>query len=115
MRLIVLGAAVLVAAAPASAHSLLLESSPAAGAVVAAPPAQIALRFNNRIEKPLSSVRLLGPDGAPVTLAAVVGGAPDRLVAAVPALGAGRYRVEWRVLSADGHLVSGAFSFAVAP
>jgi methionine-rich copper-binding protein CopC len=42
-------------------------------------------------------------------------GAADRLIAAVPALAPGTWRVEWQVLSTDGHIVSGGFSFRVAP
>jgi copper resistance protein C len=98
------------------AHSLLLESSPAAGATVNAPPAQISLRFNNRIEKKLSTIRLLDDRGAPSPVTMLVSdGAADRLSATVPTLTPGAWRVEWQVLSTDGHIVSGNFSFRVAP
>jgi methionine-rich copper-binding protein CopC len=110
-----LAGALVAAPAGASAHSLLLGSEPAAGAAVP-PPARLALRFNNRIEKPLSRVRVLGAGGAAQPLAALVGeGAPDRLVAALPPLAPGVWRVEWQVLSTDGHIVRGSFSFRVAP
>ncbi|MGH7345574.1 MAG: copper resistance CopC family protein [Candidatus Rokuibacteriota bacterium] len=100
----------------ADAHSLLLESSPAAGATLGGGPTKISLRFNNRIEKKLSTLRVLDADGAqpPVTL--LLGdGAADRLTGTVPALAPGAWRVEWQVLSTDGHIVSGSFSFRVAP
>jgi len=42
-------------------------------------------------------------------------GAADRLIGAVPALTPGAWRVEWQVLSTDGHIVSGGFSFRVVP
>ena len=42
-------------------------------------------------------------------------GAADRLIAAMPTLAPGAWRVEWQVLSTDGHIVSGGFSFCVAP
>ncbi|MBI4636690.1 MAG: copper resistance protein CopC [Candidatus Rokubacteria bacterium] len=112
---LILGALAL-AAGRASAHSLLLESQPPAGAVVPAAPAEIALRFNNRIEKSLSRVRLVDPRGKTLTLApAGATAAPDRLTAVTPPLDPGAYRVEWQVLSTDGHVVSGSFSFRVAP
>jgi len=41
-------------------------------------------------------------------------GPVDRLTARVPSLPPGAWRVEWRVLSTDGHIVSGGFSFRVA-
>lgn len=106
----------LAAAGPAAAHSLLLESVPAAGATLTAAPRELTLRFNNRIEKALSRMRLLDARGAAHSLAvAVHGGPPDRLTAAMPTLEPGPWRVEWHVLSADGHVVSGRFEFRLAP
>ena len=110
-----LAGALALAPAGVPAHSLLLGSEPAAGASLPA-PARLALRFNNRIEKPLSQVRVLDGRGAARPLAVLVGeGSPDRLVAALPPLAAGVWRVEWQVLSTDGHIVRGSFSFRVAP
>jgi methionine-rich copper-binding protein CopC len=98
------------------AHSLLLESSPAAGAALSEGPQQISLRFNNRIEKRLSTIRVLDEHGAPRPVTMVVGeGAADRLSATMPVLAPGAWRVEWQVLSTDGHIVSGRFSFRVVP
>ena len=106
----------LLALAPsARAHSLLLESAPAADAQLAAPPAEISLRFNNRIEKKLSTIRLLDERGGVRPLTMLADGPADRLTATVPPLDPGPWRVEWRVLSTDGHVVSGSFSFRVAP
>ena len=105
----------LTVAAPAAAHSLLLDASPAANSVVTAVPREVALRFNNRIEKRLSRITVLDEGGRARALAiAVTDGGADRLTAAVPALAPGAYRVEWHVLSTDGHVVSGAFGFRLA-
>ena len=98
----------------AAAHSLLLESSPGAGATVDAGPRELALRFNNRIEKRLSRIRLVDDRGEAQDLAVATDGAADRLTAPVPAVKPGRYRVEWQVLSTDGHVVTGRYSFTVA-
>jgi methionine-rich copper-binding protein CopC len=107
---------VLATAGQTDAHSLLLESVPAAGAALTAPPPTLTLRFNNRIEKALSRIRLVSGAGVVQPLAVgVEGGAADRLTAAVPPLGPGRWRVEWQVLSTDGHVVSGRFEFQLAP
>ena len=38
---------------------------------------------------------------------------PLDAVAPVPAVKPGRYRVEWQVLSTDGHVVTGRYSFTV--
>jgi len=99
---------------PAGAHSLLIASIPSAGAVVNGAPA-VMLRFNNRIEKKLSQIRLVPPAGEAKVLPVRVDGAVDALEAPLPPLPPGRYRVEWRVLSTDGHVVSGAFAFSISP
>jgi copper resistance protein C len=113
---VIVAALALSASTGATAHSLLLESSPAAGATLSAAPPQISLRFNNRIEKNLSSIRVLDERGAPQPVTMLAGeGAADRLIATVSALTPGAWRVEWQVLSTDGHIVSGRFSFRVAP
>jgi len=99
----------------AVAHSLLLESSPTAGASIAT-PGRVALRFNNRVEQALSSLRVVDSLGTAHRLSVIVTeGAADRLTATLPRLAPGPYRVEWQVLSTDGHIVSGNFSFRVVP
>lgn len=105
----------LAAPVPVAAHSLLLESSPPARAVLTSAPARVELQFNNRIEKRLSGVQLIGPRGERVTATVLDDGPPDRLRASLPALPPGNYRVQWRVLSMDGHVVTGSFPFTIAP
>lgn len=117
IRRVLLAPVVLLAACgPAAAHSLLLESSPAAGATLTAGPPRLVLRFNNRLEHRLSRVRLVDEHGGsrPLILTVADTGV-DRLTAAVPPLAPGTYRVDWRVLSTDGHIVDGSFSFRVVP
>ncbi len=96
------------------AHSLLLSSDPGVDAVVSGLPA-VRLHFNNRIEKKLCRIRLIVPGGEARVLPVRTDGAVDALEAVLPPLAAGRYRVEWRVLSTDGHVVSGTFAFSVSP
>ena len=106
----------LASAAPVAAHSLLLDSEPRADATLGASPARLFLRFNNRIEKRLSRVRLLDERGTARALTVAVDDQTvDRLIADVPTLAPGLYRVEWQVLSTDGHVVSGFFKFRVTP
>lgn len=102
------------AAAPARAHSELRRSSPAHGAVLAAPPATVELFFNERVQ--LTALRLRGPDGRDIPL-------PDRHrireaqeeSLRLPPLGPGEHRLEWRAISADGHPVGGTIVFRIAP
>jgi methionine-rich copper-binding protein CopC len=97
------------------AHSLLLSATPAAASAGPA-PAEVQLRFNNRIEKRLSRVRILDAGGKVIAAPAVAPDGPaDRLTAALPPLAAGAYRLEWQVMSGDGHVVQGGYRFTVAP
>ncbi len=113
---LVVVAGVLALSAPGTvlAHSLLLESSPAAEAAVP-PPARVTLRFNNRIEKKLSQLRVVPPQGEAQNLAVALDGPANELAAPFPPLGPGHYRIEWRVLSIDGHVVNGRFAFRISP
>ena len=105
--------ALLLCAAPASGHSLLLESSPPMNGTVTSAPNELSLRFNNRIEKRLSRLRLVNERGEAHDLPVASDGPADRLSAPLAASEPGRYRVEWQVLSTDGHVVGGRFSFTV--
>jgi methionine-rich copper-binding protein CopC len=97
------------------AHSLLIEATPAPRSVLAAPPARVDLRFNNRIEKRLSGIAIVGAGGQRHATTLLDDPAPDRLRASVPPLPPGDYRLEWRVLSSDGHVVTGTYTFRIAP
>jgi methionine-rich copper-binding protein CopC len=112
-RLTVAALLLVSAVLPAAAHSLLLESSPTANTVLTVPPARVTLRFNNRIEKRLSRLRLIDGQGERRDLTVQADGPPDRVEAPVPALGPGPWRLEWHVLSTDGHVVSGALPFRI--
>jgi copper transport protein len=105
--------------APATAaffHATLRSSSPAAGSTLDRAPAEIRLVFSEEIEPSLGGIRLVGPDGRDTRLAAA--GDPrdvSALVAPVPpGLANGTYRVEWRIVSEDGHPIDGRFEFTLA-
>jgi len=102
--------ALVAGAAPASAHTRLLSSSPASGSTVAQAPAEIVLTFAQHLLG-LGAVAVDGPggvnvaDGAPVLDGAIV---TQRLAANRPA---GAYHLAYRIVSADGHPVSGEVTF----
>ncbi|WP_344690775.1 copper resistance CopC family protein [Blastococcus jejuensis] len=98
-------------ATAARAHDSLAGSSPAAGAVLPTPPADVTLEFAAPPQPLGTQVRVTGPDGTSASE-----GEPDVRGATVvqplaEALPAGGYTVQWRVTSADGHPISGTFSF----
>jgi copper transport protein len=99
----------------APVHATLISSEPAANSRLAASPARVRLVYSEPIEGKLARVTLVPGVGTPIVLRA---GADSRDVHAViarvsDALTPGSYRVEWRVVSADGHPVDGTFVFAV--
>jgi len=102
----------LLASGPASAHTMLLASSPAADSSQAQSPSAIGLTFNEPVQ--LLALKLMdsvGGDLTPATPPTVVGG---QVTLELPkALPQGRYLVSWRAGSLDGHIVSGSFGFAV--
>ena len=102
-------------AAPAAAHAIVVESVPAADAVLDTAPDRVTLRFNSKIERRLSRVTL-GPVGSLPSPVAIVEGdeSPDRIVVSLPPIGPGRYVLRYKVLSADGHVTEGALRFTVA-
>jgi copper transport protein len=100
---------------PAVAHAVLLGSDPAAGARVERAPQSVTLTFDENVESDLGSLRVLDAAGTERSRGPVVhpGGDGQRVQVRVGALDRGRYVVAWQVVSADSHLVNGAFAFGV--
>ena len=99
----------------ASVHIRLESSVPAAGEVVSTAPERFELRFSGPVNEALSSLVLVDPagDSVNVTLGALLDDGRT-LVGDVPELTGGEYLVLWKTVSADGHPVSGEFSFTYA-
>jgi copper resistance protein C len=99
------------------AHAYLVKSLPAQRAVLHRAPSKIQLWFNERLEPRYSSLSVLGDVGKAVALehSAVDPNDGKLLTATIKALPAGRYRVEFRVLSVDGHVVQDQFFFTIKP
>jgi len=108
-------ALVILVAAPASAHALLLTSSPAAETSMSIPPKQIELTFSENVEISLGSIALVNEKGDRVDIGAPHHSATSdhSIEASVPRLDNGAYVVTWRVISADSHPVHGAFTFTI--
>jgi copper transport protein len=99
--------------AGASAHARLLRTVPSDGAVLRSPPRAVRIVFDDTV-RPLSGIRAIRNDGPSVAAgkARVTGG--KTLVIPLRAdLQDGDYTVLWRVLSDDGHTLSGVIAFGV--
>ena len=99
----------------ASAHAILESSRPEASALLASSPKEIRLDFDEQVEDTLGDVRVYDSEQREVTNSKTVRSASDASVvtAEVPTLKNGVYVVVWRVVSADGHPVTGAFPFEI--
>ena len=96
-------------------HATLLRSTPAANSHLTTPPETIRLVFSEQVVPEMSQITLGGPDGSSVLLKVATDPHDvHTLVGTVPGGSTnGRYKVTWRILSADGHPVGGNFTFAM--
>src|SRR5690606_27792126 len=101
-------------ASPAAAHAVLVSSSPGEGERLPQGPTEVSLVFSEEVDGELGGVQVLDSTGARVDVGAAVQPSPSQLqVDVAPDLADGTYLVSYRVVSADGHPVSGAVVFAV--
>jgi methionine-rich copper-binding protein CopC len=100
-------------ATPATAHAILLKSSPAANSVLSDSSIAISLTFNSRIDGGRSRLTLIGPDSSEHKIELVPQKSPDTLTAQVQDLRSGSYRMRWQVLALDGHITRGEIPFRV--
>jgi methionine-rich copper-binding protein CopC len=98
-------------APPSLAHAARVSTDPADNAVLAAGPARVTATFNERLQTAFAAMTVVGPDadvwstGQPTVQGAIVA------IGLRPLGPAGIYTVNYRVTSADGHVVSGSWSF----
>uniref|UniRef100_UPI00117F3C31 copper resistance CopC family protein n=2 Tax=Streptomyces TaxID=1883 RepID=UPI00117F3C31 len=103
-------------APPAAAHAALSGTDPRDGTVLKTAPRQLTLSFTESVGLLDGSVRLFGPDNRRVRLdeARHAPDGDDTVRVTLPdGLRSGTYTVAWRVVSADSHPVSGAFTFSI--
>ena len=107
--------AVLGVAGPASAHDQLLSTSPKDGAVVATVPDEVTLTFSDLVMDAggeANQVRILDSSCRPIDAGdATI--ADNVVTQRITQPATGPVTVQWRVVSRDGHPVSGEFSFTV--
>jgi len=95
----------------AFAHAARVSAEPADDAVLTTAPERVSATFNEPLQTAFAAMTVVGPDanvwsiGEPTVQGAVIG------IALRPLGPAGTYTVNYRVTSADGHAVSGSWSF----
>jgi methionine-rich copper-binding protein CopC len=105
--------AVILSASPALAHARLVSATPGDGATVAAPQT-ISLTFSERFAAPFSTIELVDGRGRLVALTKTVSEDGKTLGGSFAApLSTGSYRVTWAIAAADGHRMTGTYSFTV--
>lgn len=108
---IAFAAAALAGAGTASAHATRIATDPADKAALTESPQRVSATFNEALQQTFAAMTVVGPDGNlwssgdPQVQGAVVS------VPVGPLGPAGTYTVNYRVTSADGHVVSGSWSF----
>jgi copper transport protein len=105
-----------IAAPAASAHATLEGTTPERGAALKGGPRQVVFRFDEPVEGTFGAVRVFDATGRRVDDNHVVhpGGAGAKIGVGVRSgLADGAYTATYRVVSADGHTVSGGFVFDV--
>jgi methionine-rich copper-binding protein CopC len=98
---------------PASAHAILVQSSPAASGTVAGPAVAFELHFNSRIDAKLSTLTLIRADKSTTALTAA-DDAPADVLKTKADLTPGDYVLRWQVLAVDGHITRGDVPFTVS-
>jgi copper resistance protein C len=102
-------------ATPALAHDTLMDSFPGNGATLDVGPKQVQLQFDEPVQAGpgLNTVAVIGPrqdhwESCGVTVDSTTVSVPVR-----PLGPPGDYTIGWRVLSSDGHPVSGQLKFTL--
>ncbi|MGC5661660.1 copper resistance CopC/CopD family protein [Micromonospora sp. WMMD723] len=111
--LVTLVALLLAPAGPASAHAVLSSSSPVASSVVPSAPSEVVLTFSESVRKVPDKVRVIAPDGSRADRGEPRFEGSVVTIGVDPAGPQGTYLVSYRVISADSHPVSGAFTYSV--
>jgi copper transport protein len=95
------------------AHTHLKDSQPADGSVVMVAPDNIVLRFSEAARITALALHKVGE--AERKLGPLPTAAAQEVTVPLSKLGPGKYVVTYRVVSGDGHIMSGEFHFTIDP
>ncbi|HHQ4051346.1 TPA: CopC domain-containing protein YobA [Citrobacter freundii] len=104
-------------ATPAAlAHAHLITQSPEADAQIIASPQALTLNFSEGVEPAFSGATLTGPKQTQIKTGKPTRNEQDKTQLIIPlaqSLDAGKYTVDWHVVSVDGHKTKGQYTFSV--
>ena len=107
-------AVLVMTAGPAAAHASVEETSPFDGQNLPEAPDEVSWRFNEPVTSTPGALRVFDAAGERVDTSEQGQPAADELVLGLrDDIGAGSYIATYRVTSADGHVIRGAFVFTV--
>lgn len=99
-------------ASPASAHAVLVSTSPAQDALLQEAPNQVVLTFTESVNPVAGKVQVIGPDGSRVDRDEARSSGEQLIIPLREITQRGTYLVTFRVISADSHPIGGAYSFS---
>lgn len=100
-------------ASPALAHDALVGSDPESGAQLDTAPATIDLEFSSEIMEVGAEVLVLDAEGENWVSGEVAVEGTSAVATLTEGMPEAGYQVRWRVVSGDGHPISGLIPFAV--
>lgn len=102
-------------AVPASAHAVLVSSSPTDGSRVDTEPASVSLTFDEAVQPIPTSDEVISTTGERVDTGKLTQSTDGTTITMPlrPGLPKGSYTAVWRVVSADTHVVSGSITFGL--
>ncbi|RQP09152.1 MAG: copper resistance protein CopC [Microbacteriaceae bacterium] len=100
-------------AEPAQAHDQLIESTPAEGEVLPAPPDEVMLQFTDELIELGGIIVVTDAAEQSWTEGDLVYDGSRAMIALRDGMPDGWYEIRWQVVSRDGHPISGIIPFAV--
>lgn len=105
------GAALLWGAGPAAAHNTLVSADPTDGTQLATGPSEVTLTFDQPVQGGFNTITVTGPGDTRWNTGDVTTSGNTASTAVAPLGPTGDYVIGYRVVSADGHPVTGSLRF----
>lgn len=105
----------LATAGVAAAHAARIAEDPAENSQLTEAPTRVSATFNEPMQAEFAAMTVIGPDGVGWSDGDPAVDGPVISVGVRPGAPAGDYTVNYRATSADGHVVSGSWSYRLLP